>query len=197
MIFSSFQVCCMQSSCSTSHESQIASSPNVKKYEPFWNDLTQRLANQCWLPLRTNTEPPSQWNDSLKKLALGSWVTVSSTKPTFDELVPDGDGIWESFKDGVISLTRNENEDVSSSLSSSSSSEKPPAEKALKIRLYPNSEEKQKLLKWFGTARWTYNQCLAAINNDIKIKIKNICAQIISLVNLKNLKTLILSGFLI
>src|SRR6185369_8669496 len=59
-----------------------------------------------------------------------------------------------------------------SSLSSSSSSEKPPAEKALKIRLYPNSEEKQKLLKWFGTARWTYNQCLAAINNDIKNKNK-------------------------
>ena len=52
------------------------------------------------------------------------------------KLVPDGDGIWESFKDGVISLTRNENEDVSSSLSSSSSSEKPPAEKALKIRVF-------------------------------------------------------------
>jgi len=112
----------MQSSCSTSHESQIASSPNVKKYEPFSNDLTQRLANQCWLPPRTNTESPSQWNGSLKKPALGSWVTVGLIKPTFDELVPDGDGIWESFKDDVISLTRNENEDVSSSLFSSSSS---------------------------------------------------------------------------
>jgi len=32
--------------------------------------------------------------------------------------------------------------------------------KALKIRLYPNSKEKQKLLKWVGTACWTYNQCL-------------------------------------
>ena len=58
------------------------------------------------------------------------------------KLVPDGDGIliWESFKDDVISLTRNENEDVSSSLSSSPSSKKPPAGKALKIRLYSNSE---------------------------------------------------------
>ena len=74
-----------------------------------------------------------------------------------------------------------------------SSSKKPPVGKALKIRLYPNSEEKQKLLKWIGTARCTYNQCLAAINSDIN---KNIYAQIISL-NLKNLKTLILSGFLI
>src|SRR5436305_15014014 len=53
-----------------------------------------------------------------------------------------------------------------------SSSKKPPAGKVLKIRLYPNSEEKQKLLKWIGTARWTYNQCLAAINSDIKNKKK-------------------------
>ena len=60
----------------------------------------------------------------------------------------------------------------SSSPSSSSSSKKTPVGKALKIRLYPNSEEKQKLLKWIGTARWTYNQCLAAVNNDIKNKNK-------------------------
>ena len=66
-----------------------------------------------------------------------------------------------------------------SSSSSSTSSKKPPAGKALRIRLYPNSGEKQKLLKWIGgTTCWTYNQCLAAINSDIK---KNIYAQIISL----------------
>src|SRR5437764_14201751 len=57
---------------------------------------------------------------------------------------------------------------MSSSSSSSTSSKKPP----LKIRLYPNSEEKQKLLKWIGTARWTYNKSLAAINSDIKNKNK-------------------------
>jgi len=126
--------------------------------------------NAGWLLSKTTNEPlcPGQWNDSLKILALGSWVTVNSTKQTSDEPVPGGSSIWKSFKDDVISLTRNGNEDVSYSLSSSSSSKKPPARKALKIRLYPNSEEKQKLLKWFGTARWTYNQCLAAINNDIK-----------------------------
>src|SRR2546421_13002368 len=64
------------------------------------------------------------------------------------------------------------NEDMSSSSSSSTSSKKPLAGKALKIRLYPNSEEKQKLLKWIGTARWTYNQSLAAINSAIKNKNK-------------------------
>ena len=61
---------------------------------------------------------------------------------------------------------------MSSSSSSSTLTKKPPAGKALKIRLYPNSEQKQKLLKWIGTARWTYIQCLAAINSDIKNKKK-------------------------
>jgi len=70
----------------------------------------------------------------LKRLALESWVTVNSTKSTSDDdYVPDSGSIWKSFKDDVISLTRNENEDMSSS----SSSKKPPVEKALKIRLYP------------------------------------------------------------
>src|SRR5436305_12719215 len=91
---------------------------------------------------------------------------VNSTKSTSnDDSVPNG-SIWGSFKDDVISLEKNE--DMSSSSSSSTSSKKPP----LKIRLYPNSEEKQKLLKWIGTARWTYNQSLAAINSDIKNKNK-------------------------
>ena len=83
---------------------------------------------------------PSHWDNSLKRLALWSWVTVNSTKSiSGDDSVPDGSSIRRSFKDDVISLERNEN-------MSSSSSKKPPVGKALKIRLYPNSE-KQKLLK--------------------------------------------------
>ena len=91
----------MQSSYSNRHETQTVSSPNVKKYNPFWNDRTQRLTNQCWLPSKTTNEPLclNQRNDSLKRLALWSWVTVNSTKPTSDEPVPDGDGIWKSSKD--------------------------------------------------------------------------------------------------
>ncbi len=34
--------------------------------------------------------------------------------------------------------------------------------KARIIRLMPTPEQKQILLKWIGTCRWTYNQCLAA-----------------------------------
>src|SRR5438067_13153406 len=131
-------------------ETQPTSPLNLIKYKPFWNDFTRNLTNQCWLPLKTTNGPlcPSHWDDSLKKLSLGSWVTINSTKSTSgNDSVPDG-SIWRSFKDDVISLERNE--DMSSPSSpSSSSSKKPPAGKALKIRLYPNFEGEAKVVKMY------------------------------------------------
>jgi hypothetical protein len=38
----------------------------------------------------------------------------------------------------------------------SSEETKEPAGKSIMIRLYPNESQKEKLNKWFGTARWTY-----------------------------------------
>jgi putative transposase len=43
---------------------------------------------------------------------------------------------------------------------------KAPAEKAIRIRLYPNEEQKQTLLKWIGCVRWTYNKVVDAIEKD-------------------------------
>ena len=40
---------------------------------------------------------------------------------------------------------------------------KPPAQRVRKIKLKPTPEQKRILNGWFGTARWTYNQCLKAI----------------------------------
>lgn len=43
--------------------------------------------------------------------------------------------------------------------------QKAPAQKARRIRLYPNSQQRQILRRWLGTARWTYNECLKVLNN--------------------------------
>jgi putative transposase len=37
----------------------------------------------------------------------------------------------------------------------------------MKIRLYPTETQRQTLLKWFGTARWTYNQCLDSAKGGV------------------------------
>ena len=60
------------------------------------------------------------WFRLLLPLQSSFAASSNSIKPTSDEPVPGGSSIWKSFKDDVISLTRNGNEYVSSSLSSSS-----------------------------------------------------------------------------
>ena len=45
-------------------------------------------------------------------------------------------------------------------------SSKIPAGKTQRIRLFPTQEEKSKLKRWMGTARWTYNRCLVAVEKE-------------------------------
>ena len=45
-------------------------------------------------------------------------------------------------------------------------SDKPSAGKARKTRVYPNPRQRALLRRWFGTARWVFNQCLALIKVD-------------------------------
>lgn len=37
---------------------------------------------------------------------------------------------------------------------------KPKAERSRKVRLYLSTDQKEVMRKWFGTVRWTYNQCV-------------------------------------
>src|SRR5437763_11322023 len=96
-------------------ETQPTSPPNLIKYKPFWNYFTLNLTNQCWwLPLKTTDRPlcPSLWDDSLRRLALGSRgsrlirLNRHLLMILFRMVVSN---IWRSFKDDMISLERNEN----------------------------------------------------------------------------------------
>jgi hypothetical protein len=40
---------------------------------------------------------------------------------------------------------------------------KEPAGKSIMIRLYPNKSQREDLNKWFGTAKWTYNQVVVSL----------------------------------
>jgi transposase len=42
--------------------------------------------------------------------------------------------------------------------------------KSRKVKLYPTTQEKEKLTQWFGASRWTYNQCLEWTNEHKKEK---------------------------
>src|SRR5271169_3200805 len=49
---------------------------------------------------------------------------------------------------------------------------KPPVGRARKIRIYPTPKQRVLLKEWMDTTRWTYNQCVALIENDHVAKTK-------------------------
>jgi putative transposase len=64
-----------------------------------------------------------------------------------------------------------------------------PAGKTRRIRLFPTQEEKLKLKRWMGTARWTYNRCLVAVKKEgIDRTKKALRAQCLNAENFKNTK---------
>ena len=66
-------------------------------------------------------------------------------------------------------------------------SSKIPAGKTQRIRLFPTQEEKSKLKHWMGTARWTYNRCLVAVEKEgIERTKKALRAQCLNAANFNN-----------
>ena len=58
------------------------------------------------------------------------------------------------------------------------------AGKVRRIRIYPNQQERLKLRRWMGTARWTYNRCLTAVEKEsIKRTKKDLRARCLNATN--------------
>jgi hypothetical protein len=64
-----------------------------------------------------------------------------------------------------------------------------PAGKVQRIRIYPNQQERLKLRSWMGTARWTYNRCLTAVEKEnVKRKKKDLRALCLNAKNFNDTK---------
>ena len=64
-----------------------------------------------------------------------------------------------------------------------------PAGKVQRIHIYPNQQEWLKLRRWMGTARWTYNRCLTAVEKEgIKRKKKDLRALCLNAKNFNDTK---------
>jgi hypothetical protein len=117
------------------------------------------------------------WNSSAKRLLAGLWFTVKLTEVNKQSLVNS----LKSCPSSLFSLPKTidsavgkEKEDKKSKKAKkwkkkstkkeSAEKTKKPAGKSIMIRLYPNKSQKEELNKWFGTARWTYNQVVASLH---------------------------------
>ena len=58
--------------------------------------------------------------------------------------------------------------------------EKEPPAKAHRVRIYPTSDQRSTLRRWFGIRRWVYNRCLAAVNNGVKPTLSELRSKVIN-----------------
>lgn len=134
--------------------------------QPFWSDLTARVGSL--LPLPTRTSHPSR---PLPQ-GVATWFRPLHSA---NEHYHSQHAITELLR-AVIDNTTQESETTPPTAGptpkrfKSNSQHKAPPERATRIRLYPTAKQRAILNEWFGTARWTYNQCIDAVENK-KVKL--------------------------
>lgn len=62
-------------------------------------------------------------------------------------------------------------------------------EKSYRIKIYPSTEQKHTLRKWFGVRRWVYNRCLTLVNSGVKATCKDLRKMVINDENFKTKNT--------
>jgi hypothetical protein len=112
----------------------------------------------------------NSWNSFAKRLLARSWFTVKLTEMNKQSPV----NCLESFPSSLFFFFaknnrlpgRNKKNDKDSKKAKKwkkKSTKKESAGKSIMIKLYPNKSQKEELNRWFGTARWTYNQVVASL----------------------------------
>lgn len=172
-----------------------------KDSKPYWNEYTKELSQKLLLPTKIDCVDidSNWWNPSSRRLGLGSWFSVQMKQQIQTENLQmtcslPSTTLWQN----VMAYAQKKAEERESEQQSKTKkanqkrkrkvpSQKKKAEKSKKIRLYPNPKQRETLNKWFGTARWTYNQCLNGIQKEgIPRKKKNLRAKYLNEENYKN-----------
>ena len=135
--------------------------------KPFWNKSSEEKFPKLWYPTLTDSVdlPETSSKASSNLLTPNSWFSIKSSDYSFKKknspkmCYPSSMSLWPNVMDCA---QRNTNESVKKR-KTSTKTEKKTLIKTRRIRIYPTREQKQTLNKWFGAARWTYNQCVAGI----------------------------------
>lgn len=158
---------------------------------PFWSKSTMEMSKQLWLPTKTECVDLdcSLWNGSSKNLMLNSWFStrIMNSKTQLQNYQKIYFQSLQSLLPKIMDLEQESIEEKEKKPKKKKKSKKKPAEKAIKIRIYPTKEQKITLKEWFGVTRFIYNKCLYEINQnkDKKLTLKELRKRVINNDNYK------------
>ena len=121
---------------------QKISRNNTHDIKPFWNKkISKTVTNN--LPIELNNDTKIKWlhKGTSKMLMKNSWFCT--TRNRFAPL--DNEEWIQNTLSRQITISKSNNDNHI---------------KTIKYRVYPTKEQKEKLAKWFGVVRWTYNKCV-------------------------------------
>lgn len=127
-----------------------------KGFKPFWNYASHKLSTKLWLPTKTDCVDleSNYWNSSLKSQGLNSWFSVKKIKNSNLQTNKRSPKISSNLFQSLLPKTKD--------------LEVAPIEKielkVVKVRLYPNPDQKKIINQWLGATRFTYNKCVEKIN---------------------------------
>ena len=138
------------------------STSSAKAYLPYWSEYTREISSELWSPTETvlrdlerNSSRPCS-----NATAGNSWFSISGTSAP---------------------RRRSRLTFLPSSLSSEPGSTNcgDTVRKSRKIRLYPDAGQRTELRRWFGAARYAYNQAIELLTSEdappaVKTKVRDV-----------------------
>ncbi|CAN0144756.1 unnamed protein product, partial [Ectocarpus sp. 13 AM-2016] len=132
------------------------STTNAKTLRPFWNASTLEMSRKLLSPTEIGSVGTDLNSSSLSANAMArrSWSTTNQ------KLRGHNKNSLKISWPSVISLSQGTTAGGAGKANSVKDA------RSRKIKLDPTTEWKERLRKWMGTARWTYNRCLHFLNTE-------------------------------
>ena len=138
------------------------STSNAKDFLPYWNDYTREISSALWSPTETVLQGLER-NSSRRcssAMAGSSWFSISETSAP--------------KRSSRLTFSPSSRSSVPVSMDCGDT-----VRKSRKIRLYPGARQRAELRRWFGAARYAYNQAAELLTADdappaVKTKIRDL-----------------------
>ena len=138
------------------------STSNAKAYLPYWSDYTREISSALWSPTETVLRGlgPNSSRRCSSATAGSSWFSISETSAP--------------RKSSRLTFSPS-----SRSLEPASTDCGATTRKSRKIRLYPDAGQRAELRRWFGAARYAYNQTIELLTSEdaphaVKTKVRDV-----------------------
>ena len=125
------------------------STSNAKAYLPYWSDYTREISSALWSPTETVLRAlgPNSSRPCSSATAGSLWFSISETSAP--------------RKSSRLTFSPSS---LSSALVSTDCGDT--VRKSRKIRLYPDARQRAELRRWFGAARYAYNQAVELLSSE-------------------------------